>query len=138
MNSCLNSCFFLAFIDASESFKYTEYGMNLGVKLVQLPQLIISMLLFIILFFGIGFLLNMLLRSTWIMAVVYPLVVVFIVDKVRFYEYFTSPGTAFPDLINRLLSLQVADILILTSGFVGTIIAGIAIRVLRSKGYQMF
>lgn len=105
---------------------------------MQLPQLIISMLLFIILFFGIGFLLNMLLRSTWIMAVIYPLVVVFIVDKVRFYEYFTSPKTAFSDLISRLLGLQVADILILTSGFVGTIIAGIAIRVLRSKGYQMF
>lgn len=105
---------------------------------MQLPQLIISMLLFIILFFGIGFLLNMLLRSTWIMAVIYPLVVVLIVDKVRFYEYFTNPGNAFPDLLKRLAGLQVADILILISGFIGTIIAGIAIRMLRSRGYQMF
>lgn len=112
--------------------------MNLGVKSVQLPQLIISMLLFIILFFGIGFILNMLLRSTWVMAVIYPLVVFFIVDEVRLFEYFTNPGFAFSDLIRRLVGLQVADILILASGFLGTIIAGIAIRMLRSRGYQMF
>ncbi len=105
---------------------------------MQLPQLIISMLLFIILFFGIGFILNMLLRSTWIMAVVYPLVVVMIVDDVRFFEYFANPGSAFPALFDRLASLAFADILILTSGFVGTIIAGIAIRMLRARGYQMF
>mgnify|MGYP000389149473 CR=1 FL=1 len=46
--------------------------------------MLISMLLFFVLFFGIGFLLNMLLRMTWIMAIIYPIVVIFIVDDVRF------------------------------------------------------
>ncbi|PWA12060.1 hypothetical protein DCC39_07850 [Pueribacillus theae] len=96
------------------------------------------MLLFLVLFFGIGFILNMLLRSTWIMAVVYPLIVVMIVDNVRFYEYVTNPGPAFSDLAARLTGLAVADILILSFGFIGTIIAGIAIRMLRVRGYQMF
>lgn len=105
---------------------------------MQLPQLFISMLLFIILFFGIGFILNMLLRSTWIMAIVYPLVVIMIVDEVKFFDYFLKPGMAFPALVDRLTGLAFADILILVSGFVGTIVAGIAIRMLRVRGYQMF
>ena len=96
---------------------------------MQLPQLIISMLLFLILFFGIGFILNMLLRSTWVMAVVYPIVVVAIVDDVRFFEYVTNAGMAFPALFERLTELALADILIF---------AGIAIRMLRVRGYQMF
>ncbi|TWI52919.1 YuiB family protein [Halalkalibacter nanhaiisediminis] len=103
-----------------------------------LPQLLISMILFLILFFGIGFLLNMVLRSTWIMAFFYPIVVILIVDEVGFFDYFTSPQTAFPMLGSDLLALQIVDILILSSGFIGTIIAGIVIKMLRVRGYQMF
>ena len=105
---------------------------------MQLPQLIISVLLFVVLFFGIGFILNMLLRTTWLMAVIYPVIVVLIVDDVRFIEYVTNPGVSFPALANRLASLAMADVIILTSGFIGTIISGIAIRMLRVRGYQMF
>ncbi len=103
-----------------------------------LPQLLISMILFLVLFFGIGFLLNMVLRSTWIMAFFYPIIVILIVDDVGFFDYFTSPGTAFPLLGSNLVALQLVDILILTSGFIGTIIAGIVIKMLRVRGYQMF
>lgn len=106
--------------------------------LMQLPQLIISMVLFLILFFGIAFILNMLLRSTWVMAVIYPLVVVRIIDEVRFFDYFTNPSHAFPSLAEQIRNLAVADVLILASGLIGTIIAGIAIRMLRVRGYQMF
>ncbi|BAB07124.1 YuiB family protein [Halalkalibacterium halodurans] len=105
---------------------------------MSLPQLLISMLLFLILFFGIGFLLNMVLRSTWIMAVFYPLIVIFIVDHVPFYQYFTSPATSFSRLWDDLMALQLVDHLILTSGFIGAIISGIVIRMLRVRGYQMF
>lgn len=61
-----------------------------------------------------------------------------IVDDVRFFEYFSKPGMAFPALLDRLTGLALADILILVSGFVGTIVAGITIRMLRVRGYQMF
>jgi hypothetical protein len=105
---------------------------------MQLPQLIISMFLFIVLFFGMGFLLNMLLRSTWIMAVVYPVVVIMIIDKIRFYEYFVNPGESFSALGGRFLALAAADLLILSCGLFGAVVAGIAIRALRVRGYQMF
>lgn len=105
---------------------------------VSLVQLIISVVLFFVMFFGIGFLLNMLLRMTWLMAVVYPIVVVFIVDDVSFLDYFFKPGSAFPALLDKLQALQIVDIAILSGGFVGAIVAGIVMIILRKNGYRMF
>lgn len=107
---------------------------------VSLVQLIISVVLFFVMFFGIGFLLNMLLRMTWLMAIVYPVVVVFIVDeeKVSFLDYIFKPGTAFPALMDKLQALQIVDILILSGGFAGAIVAGIVMIYLRKAGYRMF
>lgn len=104
----------------------------------SLPQLIISAMLFIVMFFGIGFLLNMLLRMTWFMAIVYPIVVILIIDDVSFFDYITAPGTAFPALITKISNLHVADYVILGGGLVGAIIAGLVSRYLRKNGYQMF
>ncbi|MCS0673178.1 YuiB family protein [Cytobacillus firmus] len=98
----------------------------------------ISMLLFFVLFFGIGFILNMLLRMSWIMAIIYPIIAIFIIDKVRFIEYFQNPNESFSSLGVELSSLALADILILSSGMAGAIVAGITIRLLRKKGYRMF
>ncbi|ADC49023.1 hypothetical protein BpOF4_04795 [Alkalihalophilus pseudofirmus OF4] len=105
---------------------------------MSLPQLLISMVLFLILFFGIGFLLNMVLRSTWIMAVAYPVIVILIIDNVGFFDYFTSPAASFADLGQTFVALKLVDILILVSGFAGAIIAGVVIKMLRVRGYQMF
>lgn len=98
----------------------------------------ISMLLFFVLFFGIGFILNMLLRMSWIMAIIYPIIAIMIIDKVRFIEYFTNAKASFASLGTELSSLEMADVLILSSGMAGAIVAGITIRVLRKKGYRMF
>lgn len=98
----------------------------------------ISMLLFFVLFFGIGFILNMLLRMSWIMAIIYPIVTIFIVDEVSFSEYFTNSYVAFNALFARFASLALADLLILSSGLLGAIGAGIAIKMLRNRGYRMF
>lgn len=105
---------------------------------VSLVQLIISVVLFFVMFFGIGFLLNMLLRMTWLMAIVYPIVVVFIVDEVSFLDYIFKPGTAFPALMDKLQALQIVDILILSGGFAGAVVAGIVMIYLRKAGYRMF
>ncbi|MBA4536018.1 YuiB family protein [Bacillus aquiflavi] len=105
---------------------------------MSLPVLIISMLLFFVLFFGIGFLLNMLLRMSWIMAIIYPIIAILIVDKVRLIEYFTNSKAAFSQLGQRFTSLALADILILSSGLLGAIGAGIVIKILRKSGYRMF
>ncbi|SOC41174.1 YuiB family protein [Ureibacillus acetophenoni] len=105
---------------------------------VSIVQLIISIVLFFVMFFGIGFLLNMLLRMTWLMVIVYPIVVIFIIDEVSFLDYIFKAGTAFPALWDKILSLQVVDIAILVGGFAGAIVAGIVILFLRKSGYRMF
>lgn len=98
----------------------------------------ISMLLFFVLFFGIGFILNMLLRMSWIMAIIYPIIAILIIDKVRFIEYFRNTKESFSSLASELSQLATADILILSSGMLGAIGAGLTIKMLRKKGYQMF
>ncbi|RWZ54878.1 hypothetical protein EQV77_12170 [Halobacillus fulvus] len=110
----------------------------LGGTCLDIIQFVVSILLFFVLFFGISFLLNMILRSSWIMAVVYPVIVLFIVDTFPWTDYITQPGTAFPTVFEQLAGLRIADIVILLSGFTGTIVAGIVIRYLRKNGYQMF
>ncbi|MEH7545108.1 MULTISPECIES: YuiB family protein [Bacillaceae] len=105
---------------------------------MSIVVLIISIVLFFVLFFGIGFILNMLLRMSWVMAIIYPIIAIFIVDKVEFVEYFTNSKHAFRDLGARISTLATADILILISGLAGAIAAGFTIKLLRKSGYQMF
>ncbi len=38
----------------------------------------------------------MLLRMTWLMAIIYPIVVILIIDEVRVYEYVTKPNIRVP------------------------------------------
>ncbi|MGP4076627.1 YuiB family protein [Halobacillus sp. K22] len=105
---------------------------------MNIIQFLVSMVLFFVLFFGISFLLNMLLRSSWVMSFVYPVIVLFIVDDFPWTEYISQPATSFPTVFEKLVNLQVVDILILASGLAGTIVAGLVIRWLRKNGYQMF
>ncbi|GGC81395.1 hypothetical protein GCM10007216_09920 [Thalassobacillus devorans] len=105
---------------------------------MDIVQLVIGILLYFVLFFSIAFLLNMLLRSTWFMAFVYPVIIFLIVDDFSFGKYFTEPSWAFPRALSMIADLKLFDILILSGGFAGTIAAGIVIRMLRKSGYQMF
>ncbi len=105
---------------------------------MPLPVLMISIVLFFVLFFGIGFLLNMLFRSTWIMVILFPIVAVLIVNELKLIQYFKQPAESLNQLGMNFTSLQSADIIILSSGLLGGIAAGIVIKTLRKKGYQMF
>jgi len=75
---------------------------------------------------------------TWFMAMLYPVVVVLIIDEVGFFDYFTKPGMAFSALGDKVTSLYAADIIVLSSGLVGAIAAGFVMKFLRKSGYQMF
>ncbi|KUP05362.1 membrane protein [Bacillus coahuilensis p1.1.43] len=105
---------------------------------MDIAQFVLSILIFIVLFFSIGFLLNMLLRMTWVMAVIYPIVVIFIIDGVKFIDYFRNTSVAFSSLQDAFFHLKWVDITVLTSGLVGAILSGIVIKLLRKQGYQMF
>ncbi|HLR81201.1 MAG TPA: YuiB family protein [Bacillota bacterium] len=101
-------------------------------------QLVVSIILFFVIFFGLAFILNMLLRRTWLMAIIYPFIVVLIVNDASFVDYFTSPMVSFSSAFKRFAGITVVDILILSAGFFGTIVSGYVIKYLRKSGYQMF
>lgn len=105
---------------------------------ISLVQVIVSVVLFFVMFFGIGFLLNMLLRVTWMMALIYPIVVVLIIDEVSWLDYIFQPAVSWPALLHKLTSLQVVDAVILLGGLAGAIVSGITMRMLRAAGYRMF
>ncbi|MBD3109036.1 YuiB family protein [Bacillus sp. AGMB 02131] len=105
---------------------------------LSIPSFIISIVLFLVLFFGIGFLLNMLFRSSWIMAVLFPLVAIYIINNAKLIQYVKNPSATFGQIGDNFINLAVADIVILSSGFIGAIASGITIKMLRKKGYQMF
>ncbi|WP_059105846.1 YuiB family protein [Shouchella shacheensis] len=105
---------------------------------MNIVQFVISILLFLVLFFGIGFLLNMVLRATWVMAFIYPIIILFIVNDVPYGEFFTNPGPAFSSLGESLRSLHPVDVVVLLSGFTGAIVSGVVMKMLRRAGYQMF
>ncbi|ASN04884.1 YuiB family protein [Virgibacillus necropolis] len=101
-------------------------------------QLIMSILLFLVIFFGLAFILNMLLRRTWLMACLYPFIVLIIVDDLSTVAYFTDLTGSFSIAFTKLMEITPVDIIILSSGFIGTIVSGIVIKLLRKSGYQMF
>ncbi len=105
---------------------------------INIIQIIISTLLFFVLFFGIGFIVNMLLRMTWIMTIAYPIVILFVIDDVPMVNYFKDPITSFEKMGDKVLHLQVADVLILLAGLAGTIVSGFVMKALRKRGYRMF
>jgi len=103
-----------------------------------LIQFVVSIILFFIIFFGLAFILNMLLRRTWLMAFIYPFIVLMIVDDISTAEYFTAPGESFATAFSGLAEITIADVSILVAGFAGTIVSGFVIKFLRKSGYQMF
>ncbi|WP_421617501.1 YuiB family protein [Brevibacillus sp. TJ4] len=82
-------------------------------------QFVVSIVLFAVLGFGIGFIFNMILRTTW-------LPVVFAVGIVA--------GT----LIVQKIVPGIWDTVILACGLLGTVGSGWTIQTLRKKGYRMF
>lgn len=89
---------------------------------MNILQFIIAIPLFLILFFGIGFILNMLLKTTWMPLVLYVLLVI---------------GTIIYLLVNDRIP-HTTDYVMLASGLVGAFASGWTIKILRAKGYSMF
>ncbi len=80
----------------------------------------------------------MLFRKTWVMAIVYPVIIIFIIDNIGIMEYFTAPSTSVQTAWGHLIRLTIVDGVILSSGLIGVLVSGIVIRTLRARGYQMF
>lgn len=105
---------------------------------ISAPAFIISILLFMVLFFGMAFIVNMLIKTTWVPVILYPVIIILYIDEISIVSYITDAGDAFAQLGGLLTSLAPADIIVLSGGWLGTVIAGSVIRLLRVKNYQMF
>jgi len=103
-----------------------------------LIQLLVSVLLYFVIFFGVAFILNMLLRTTWLMAFLYPVVVLLIINDVSVTAYFTSPISSLQAVFPIIGQITLVDWIILASGLAGAIVSGLVIKLLRRSGYQMF
>ena len=117
---------------------YWQHAKGAILLITQVIQLILSVILYFIIFFGIAFILNMLLRRTWLMAILYPIIISIIVGDSRISEYFTTTYKDLSATFHKMISLPVVDIVILSSGFAGTLVSGIVVRLLRKSGYRMF
>jgi hypothetical protein len=92
------------------------------VRRVNIAQFIIGIPLFIVLLFGIGFILNMLVKTTWMPTFLYVSLVI---------------GVVIYLLMNNRVPHMV-DYVMLISGLLGAIASGWTIKTLRMKGYRMF
>ncbi|WP_128893648.1 YuiB family protein [Longirhabdus pacifica] len=97
------------------------------VSLIQLP---ILFTLFFVLMFGIGFILNMLIKTTWLPLYLFMFV---LLPVVVFWRW--DGAIQFSD---NLLAFQFIDYLVAIAGILGAFISGQAIKTLRVKGYKMF
>ena len=91
-------------------------------------QLIIAAVLIFVLIFGLGFILNMLLKTTWL-----PIYAYIILVAVLLYMNWDT-GTIW----SSLAEYTYVDYIPAIGGLIGSILSGTAIRTLRSKGYKMF
>lgn len=93
-------------------------------------QMTVGTLLSFVLFFGIGFILNMLIKTTWMPVYLY---VIVIIPLAVWYFWDKSIGLA-----DNLIRFGVIDLLPLLAGIGGAYVSGWAIRALRRGGYKMF
>nr|WP_281167887.1 YuiB family protein [Paenibacillus daejeonensis] len=93
-------------------------------------QVIIAMLLFFVMMFGIGFILNMLMKTTW-----FP-IYLFILVLLPLGIYYTwSSNLSWQD---NITAYTYVDVLPAVAALIGAIVSGWAIKLLRKSGYKMY
>lgn len=95
---------------------------------IQLLQLFVLVVLAFCMFFGLGFIINMLMKTTWFPIAGYVIFVAVVV-------YMSWGPESFVD---NVLGYSISDFLPLLSGLGGAVASGYVIRTLRTKGYRMF
>ncbi|MCY9591405.1 hypothetical protein PC41400_25465 [Paenibacillus chitinolyticus] len=85
-------------------------------------QLVIVIVLMFVLFFGLGFILNMLMKTTWFPVYAF---VALIIGLSFYYS-------------DKMTSITVVDIAPVIGGLIGAVVSGTTIRTLRIKGFKMF
>ena len=93
-------------------------------------QLTVATVLFLVMMFGIGFILNMLLKTTW-----FP-IYLFVIVLVPLGIWWTWDDTK--SGVENFTAFTIIDLVPVIGALVGAYISGWAIRALRRGGYKMF
>lgn len=97
--------------------------------MIQIVQLMIVTVLLFVLFFGLGFIFNMLLKTTWFPTYAY---LALVVGLVLYWGWGTG------SLLQNIADYRIGDYIPAIGGLIGSIASGYAIRKLRRLGYKMF
>lgn len=92
-------------------------------------QLVIVTVLLFVMFFGIGFILNMLLKTTWFPIYLF---LALLIGSVVYGRFDSTVVTA------NLGEFTVVDYIPVVGGLFGSIVCGFANRFLRVNGYKMY
>lgn len=93
-------------------------------------QVAIVTILMFVLMFGIGFILNMLLKTTWLPLYMY---IILVIGTVIWF--WTKENTTFWATFKGFAA---PDYSLMIGGLLGAYLTGTTIRTLRVKGYKMF
>lgn len=92
-------------------------------------QMIIATVLMLVLFFGLGFILNMLMKTTWFPIYAYIALVIGLI-------LYWSLGTG--TFVSNLAEFTYVDYTPGVGGLIGAVLSGTAIKALRQRGFKMF
>nr|WP_144026488.1 YuiB family protein [Paenibacillus periandrae] len=92
-------------------------------------QLMIVTVLLLVLFFGLGFILNMLMKTTWFPIYGY---IVLVIGLIIYWGWGTG------SLASNIAEYSFVDYVPAVGGLLGAALSGWTIKALRDKGYQMF
>ena len=70
----------------------------------------------------------MILRATWVMVIVYPIVCMLIINKASVWDYFSKPKETFSSFGTSVSHLGQADVFILSTGLIGAALAESLLR----------
>lgn len=93
-------------------------------------QLIVAMVLFFVMMFGIGFILNMLLKTTW-----FP-IYLFVIVLIPLGIWWTWDDNL--SVTANFTEFTIVDLLPVFGALIGAYVSGWSIRALRRGGYKMF
>lgn len=94
-------------------------------------QVVFATMLFLCMTFGIGFIINMLVKTTWFPT--YLFIVVIIV--LALWAPWSSNNQKLIDVITEY---TIVDFIPIIGAIIGAILSGTTIKALRKGGYQMF
>ncbi|MHA6483132.1 YuiB family protein [Paenibacillus sp. strain BS8-2] len=99
--------------------------------MIEAIQIIIATVLFFVMMFGIGFILNMLLKTTWFPIGLFVVVIIGL-------AIWSPWAEADKPTLSNFGTYTLIYYLPITGALIGAYVSGWAIRALRKGGYKMF